>query len=347
MFGKLMNRYFYGKSGQGDFEKEDLPQNRWQLFWEMLRVRFSGLMRLNLMYVIVWLPAIFFIGRFLMYGYSGLVNLSEYQAQMEAGSITAEAYQENFALFQEGMRSLLFSTLVFLIPCIGVTGPATAGLCYVTRNWARDEHAFIWSDYKDAVKANWKPALLNSFITGLVPVMLYVCCTFYGSMAQNQSAVFLLPQVICIVLGVLWLMMQMYVYPQIVTYDLKYRGVVRNSLLMAIGRLPMTVGLRLLALTPTLIFAAVSLLTPYFQYAVMVYALYYILIGFSLDRFICASYTNGVFDQLINSKIDGAQVGRGLYVEEDDEDKENAEGAEAAEKPAALPDENASPAEKE
>ena len=112
MFGKLMNRYFYGKSGQGDFEKEDLPQNRWQLFWEMLRVRFSALLRLNLMYVVVWIPAIFFIGRFLMYGYSGLVSLSDFQAQLEAGSITAEAYQENFALFQEGMRSLLFSTLV-------------------------------------------------------------------------------------------------------------------------------------------------------------------------------------------------------------------------------------------
>ena len=89
MFGKLMNRYFYGKSGQGDFEKEDLPQNRWQLFWEMLRVRFSALLRLNLMYVVVWIPAIFFIGRFLMYGYSGLVNLSDFQAQLEAGSITA------------------------------------------------------------------------------------------------------------------------------------------------------------------------------------------------------------------------------------------------------------------
>ena len=114
MFGKLMNRYFYGKSGQGDFEKEDLPQNRWQLFWEMLRVRFSALLRLNLMYVVVWIPAIFFIGRFLMYGYSGLVSLSDFQAQLEAGSITAEAYQENFVLFQEGMRSLVFSTLVFL-----------------------------------------------------------------------------------------------------------------------------------------------------------------------------------------------------------------------------------------
>ena len=70
-------------------------------------------------------------------------------------------------------------------------------------------------------------------------------------------------------------------------------------------------------------------------------------IGFSLDRFICASYTNGVFDKLINVKIDGAQVGRGLYVEEDDEDKENEEGAEAADEPAALPDENNAPSEKE
>ena len=55
-----------------------------------------------------------------------------------------------------------------------------------------------------------------------------------------------------------------------------------------------------------------------------------------------------MFDKLINVKIDGAQVGRGLYVEEDDnEDKENEEGAEAADEPAALPDENNAPSEKE
>ena len=46
MFGKMMNRYYYGKSGKGDYTKEDLPQTRWQLFWEMLRVRLSGLIRL-------------------------------------------------------------------------------------------------------------------------------------------------------------------------------------------------------------------------------------------------------------------------------------------------------------
>ena len=57
MFGKLMNSFYYGKSGKGDYRKEDLPKNRWQLFFEMLRIRFSALIRLNLMYMIVWLPA--------------------------------------------------------------------------------------------------------------------------------------------------------------------------------------------------------------------------------------------------------------------------------------------------
>ena len=39
MFGKFMNNYFYGKSGKGDYTKEDLPQTRTQLFWETLRTR--------------------------------------------------------------------------------------------------------------------------------------------------------------------------------------------------------------------------------------------------------------------------------------------------------------------
>ena len=62
MFGRMMNNYYYGKSGKGDFRKEDLPRNRWQLFWEMLRVRFAALCRLNLMTVAAWLPLIILIG---------------------------------------------------------------------------------------------------------------------------------------------------------------------------------------------------------------------------------------------------------------------------------------------
>ena len=64
--------------------------------------------------------------------------------------------------------------------------------------------------------------------------------------------------------------------------------------------------------------------------AALIYAAYYILLGFALSRFVGASYTNGVFDRMINVRIEGAQVGRGLYHEEDEEEEQPAdESAEA------------------
>ncbi|MBQ7867746.1 MAG: YesL family protein [Clostridia bacterium] len=322
MFGKMMNRYYYGKSGKGDYTREDLPTNRWQLFLEMLRVRFSALFKVNLLYVVFWLPVILVIGRAVSLAYSGLLNITDVQAQLTAGEITAEAFNQMNATYLEALKALTLQTLLLLVPAIAITGPATAGLCYITRNWARDEHAFVWSDFWDVFKSNWKQALITSTITGLVPLLLYVCVTFYGQMSA-QSWVFVIPQAVVIMVGVLWLCSLMYIYPQMVTYDLNYRGLIRNSIIMAIGRLPMTVGLKLLSIVPLAICLIVSLLTPYAQFALLIYAAYYILLGYALSRFIQASYVNGVFDRYLNAQIEGAQVGRGLYVEEEEEEEQS------------------------
>ena len=331
MFGKLMNSYYYGKSGKGDYRKEDLPRTRWQLFWEMLRVRFSGLMRLNLTYMIVWLPTIIV----LLFSAMGMLS-----AMMPADTVAADpaALVEEGALPSEEavspladltpaelvnvFQSVLWITLLLLIPCITITGPFTAGLSYVTRNWARDEHAFAWSDYIDAVKANWKPSLVISFITSLLPMTMYVCWQYYGQLASS-NAFMIVPQTITVMLGLLWSLAVTYMHPMIVTYQMPLKAVLRNSFLLAIGRLPMSVGIRLLHCVPVLIAFLVALYinTPW---AIFGLAGYYVLMGFGLSRFVTASYTNGVFDKYINSRIEGAVVNRGLNTdpEEDDEDEE-------------------------
>ena len=56
MFGRMMNNFYYGKSGKGDFRKEDLPKNRLQLFFAMLRVRFMGLCSLNVISALAFVP---------------------------------------------------------------------------------------------------------------------------------------------------------------------------------------------------------------------------------------------------------------------------------------------------
>lgn len=307
MFGKMMNNFYYGKSGKGDFNKEDLPTNRWQLFWEMLRVRFSALIRLNLMYVVAWLPTMIVIMIGAMSLLTGLTG--------EDGEMV-----ENV---MELAQSILFSTLVLLIPCVTITGIVTPGVAYVTRNWSRDEHAFIWSDFKDAVKENWKQSLVISFVTSLVPLMLYVCWNFYGAMA-NSNAFMVVPQVLTMMIGLMWCLGVTYFHPLIVSYKLRMRDVMRNGLLLAVARLPMSIGLRLLHALPMIIGVVLMLfVSP--MYCMLGLFAYYLLIGFSLSRFVTASYTNAVFDKYINAKIEGAVVNRGLYVpdDDDDDDEEN------------------------
>lgn len=311
MFGKMMNNFYYGKSGKGDFNKDDLPTNRWQLFWEMLRVRFSALIRLNLMYVVAWLPTMIV----LMIGAMSLLT----GMTTEDGQVV-----ENVV---ELAQSILFSTLVLLIPCVTITGIVTPGVAYVTRNWSRDEHAFIWSDFKDAVKENWKQGIVLSLVTSLVPIIVYTCWNFYGSLASTQSAFMMVPQVLVLMVGVIWYLAITYMHPLIVSYKLKMKDVLRNGVLLAIARLPMSVGIRLLHCLPMVIGVGLAFfVSP--MYCILGLFAYYLIIGFSLSRFVTASYTNGVFDRFINSKIEGAVVNRGLNTEADDDEDEDEEETE-------------------
>lgn len=332
MFDKLMNSYYFGKSGKGDYNPEDLPKTRWQLFTEMLRVRLSGLCRLNLMYVVVWLPLLIV----LMWSSLSCIELISYADDALAGTTavievaegqTTEITYISMAQAREAVNMFLTWTLLLMIPCVGITGPATAGVCYVTRNWARDEHAFIWSDFKDAVKANWKQSLVISLITGCIPVIVYMAWRFYGDLATNQVFM-VIPQMLVLMLGIVWYLAVTYMHPLIVTYKLRLRDVIRNALLLAVARLPMSAGLRLLYCVPALLFLGLTLLTG--NYAVMVLAplIWYVLFGFAFTRFITASYTNAVFDRFINSRIDGAQVNRGLAKVDDDDDDDDEEEVE-------------------
>ena len=379
MFGRMMNNYYYGKSGKGDFRKDDMPGTRMQLFWDTLRTRLSALFRLNLLYMLVWIPAMVVI----ILNFSNLWNrlqtetaineyeYAEYVEMLQSGnlevSITEEDYNNLRASLQEQQRMLedrdyeayvsrisetgetplteeqfqavrrsgatdlqnrVFTMLLILFPCIAITGPFTAGLSYVTRNWARDEHAFIWSDFRDAVKANWKIPLVLSTITGALPMLIFQAWITYGNLAAG-NVIMVVPQMLVVMVGVLWALAITYMHPLTVSYELKLRGVLRNGFLLGIARLPFSVGIRLLHCVPALI--AVGAVWFFGLDPLMALVLlggYYMLVGFSLSRFITASYTNAVFDRYINTRIEGAKTNQGLRPKEDDDFDDEEEEAE-------------------
>ena len=340
MFGRMMNNYYYGKSGKGDFRKEDLPQNRRQLFLDTLKTRLSALCRINLMYMIIFLPAMLVMMFFFTNIISDTSNLlmmqeNDYASYVELMKeseqevqITEEHYNElkNSVNAGDLMNNSLFRMLVWLIPCLAITGPFTAGLSYVTRNWARDEHAFIWTDFKDAVKENWKQSLILSVITSILPLAAYVGWEFYGNLSA-QNIIMIIPQVLVVLAVFIWAISITYMHPLTVTYTLKTKDIIRNGLLLGVARLPMSVGIRLLHCVPALIGAAlIWFWNP--MIGMLILFAYYALIGFAVSRFITASYTNAVFDRFINPRIEGAKVNQGLYTPDEDEEDEEEETAE-------------------
>jgi len=335
MFGRMMNNYYYGKSGKGDFRKEDLPQNRRELFRDTLKTRLSALCRINLMYMLIFLPAmiltlIIFTNVLSVSSNLMLIEENDYAGYVETLTeaeqevrVTEEQYNElksSGINYSDLIRSALLRLLIWLVPCIAITGPFTAGLSYVTRNWARDEHAFIWTDFKDAVKENWKQALVLSAITSVLPLAVYVGWTFYGQMAEN-NAIMIVPQVLVVLIALIWAISITYMYPLTVTYQLKMKDIIRNGLLLGVARLPMSVGIRLLHCVPALIGAVlIWFWSP--MIGMLILFGWYMLIGFAVSRFVTASYTNAVFDRFINPRIDGAKVDQGLYKPEDEDEDE-------------------------
>ena len=58
VFKNFRNNYYFGKAGQGDLTPEDMPTTRSQLFSVTLRTRLPQLIRLNVVYALIWIPTL-------------------------------------------------------------------------------------------------------------------------------------------------------------------------------------------------------------------------------------------------------------------------------------------------
>ena len=122
--------------------------------------------------------------------------------------------------------------LILCIPLI-LLSPFYAGITFVTRNYAREEHAFIFSDFKDTVASNWKLFLFNGVICYVFFSLISVCLNFYYSVS-SKGILFTIPFGISVMILFLFLFAQYYIPLMIVTFDLKLKQLYKNGLIFAI-----------------------------------------------------------------------------------------------------------------
>jgi len=142
----------------------------------------------------------------------------------------------------------------------------------------------------------------------------------------------MLPLVLVVAVMMVWTLMLPLLYPMMIGYELTFRNLIKNALLMAVACLPKMVLSRIITFIPLAILFVFGV---YYGYGIVIVimVLYYLLFGFAFSKLVYASFANGVFDKYLNPHIEGAQVGMGLRPDDaelyddldDDEDEEDEE----------------------
>ncbi len=259
MAGGFFNKLYYGNPNKPDLKKEDVKTGRFKTFFTVLQIRFWQLIQLNLLYSVFWIPAFMLL-----------------QGQLLIMQKTREPF------------SVLF--YLMMIPCMMLIGPATVSVSYILRNWARDEHSWVWSDFKDAWKENWKQGLLMGLIDGIALLLFGVNFVFYGQMA-GKSLFYAFLYYFMIMIAILFTMMNMFVFPMMATYRLKLKQIIKNSFILTMVKLPFAFLIFLLSAAIFIATLAYLVSIPFF------------VVGLTFPGLIIASYVNWIFDKYINPKV--------------------------------------------
>lgn len=235
--------FFNGRDGKGVEKHPDSPRNL-KFFFSLYRSRFGTLFTLNLMMVLGNFPILFFL-----FALSGNLNYA-------STAPTSVLYPFLYGITQIGGDALLPilapiygilgqfgavsvpSTATYIFYAIGILTVFTAGFVnvgatYVLRSMVREDPIFLWSDYWYALRRNWKQALGIGVFDSLALVGLVYGAVFYymntgSSFFMNVAFYFFL------FVAIIYLFMRPYIYLMAITFDLKFRKMLKNALIFSL-----------------------------------------------------------------------------------------------------------------
>ncbi len=231
----------YSLDGRG-VEKSEPPvidnptfMNFFKLFWRNA----SRLLSINLLMVFGNFPIFFYF--IYKAGYFGVESSAPYY-QVFAPLYGAEMMKETpvfaalYGIFgmQVPITANTYVTLIFL----GLTalllftfGPVNVGVTYICRNIVKGEPIFLWGDFRYAIKRNFKSGLLLGMLDLLALLLLgYDVVYFWGNLTSTMMYIMFF---MSLMMFVVYFMMRFYMYHILITFDLSFMKMLKNSLIFA------------------------------------------------------------------------------------------------------------------
>lgn len=147
---------------------------------------------------------------------------------------------------------------VFIILTLTVfcgSGPASASAAYIHRCFAREEHAWIWSDFFAKSKENFKQGIVVGIINIVVINLGLFAARFYYNyyIRTGNDLWFILLFVLALFL-ILFVFSHFYIYQMMVTFESSIANLYKNSFIMALATLPVNIILSIIIISASFFF---------------------------------------------------------------------------------------------
>lgn len=139
-----------------------------------------------------------------------------------------------FDQFSNKFWTLFKINLIYFVFCIPIVtfGPATAALTTLMRNIYLEKPQFIFHDFWEAFKKNFKKSLVIGIIDAIA-IFLAVYSYFFYTLNIDTSDTYWFMYALTMAAEVIFLMMNFFIYPQIVALNLNMGAILKNSLILA------------------------------------------------------------------------------------------------------------------
>ncbi len=188
-----------------------------------------------------------------MAGFFGLINYEKEGPGVQKNAPKKRAPIVFFEIYGRKFWNLFYANLLFLLTCLLIVtrGLADVGLTKITRNFAREKHAFVREDFFETIGRNWKQALSVGIINLLVTAVLVFNAGYYllgmypeiwGLLGYDTSSMAVMtPQMLdYVVMGVtsfgfvVFTWMKYYIPLMVVTFKFNNKDLYMNAFKFAI-----------------------------------------------------------------------------------------------------------------
>lgn len=269
-----------------------------------------------------------------MAGFFGFMDFTKEGPGIKKDGPKKKAFFVFFETYFRNFWRFITINLVYVLLSLPIitTGMTSAGLTNVTRNIARDKHSFGLSDFFETIKKNFKQALavgiINVIITAIITFAIYI---YYKSFvtAETSSTFNLLGFIVSLIVAMVFLMMQFYMYTLMITFGFSVKTLYVNSFKFVFVNLWKNLLCGILLLLVYGIYVAIFMAFPYWSVllaevliaAITLPSFRYLLIQFftfgSIKKYIIDPYYKEHPDADIDKRRD-----LGLEVPEDDAEEE-------------------------